>query len=742
MRQAFAGMLWSKQFFNYDVARWLDGDPAQPPPPPGRAAGRNHEWRHLHAHDVISMPDKWEYPWFAAWDLAFHTVALAHVDPEFAKEQLVLMCREWYMHPNGGIPAYEWAFSDVNPPVHAWAALRVFRIDGSRDRLFLERIFQKLLLSFAWWTNRKDEDGDFLFAGGFLGLDNIGPFDRSAPLPPGVRLEQADGTGWMAIFALNMLEMALVLAAEDPAYEDMAIKFFVHFGLIARALATQGLWDEEDGFLYDRLARPADGTTLTVRARSMTGLIPLCAVAVGHGEVRALPRLWPMVEAALRAPARPVPLRPPAARTGSGGIVSVLDEDRLRRVLSRVLDEGEFLSPYGLRALSAAYRDHPYQLELDGRTIGTLEYEPAESRSGMFGGNSNWRGPVWFPVNYLVIEALDRYGDFFGDALTVEHPTGSGRQATLTEVADDLRRRLVDDLPARRAGSAAVLRRRAALPGRPVVARRAAVQRVLPRRPRLRARRLAPDRVDGARGRPDRDAGGGAGVTPAAGRQVLGDLAASAAREWLVADGLGGFAMGTAGGLEARRYHGLLCVSAGSPGRRMMGLVALDPVLVRGDARVPLATHEWADGTVAPAGHVHLEAFAVEDGVPCWRWRVGDVVHRAAGRDGARAAGGGGGAPPGARRRAGAAGAGAALHVARRPRRAHRPGAARRRGGGRRVRVRGRVPRRGARLDAGRRLVPGAAAPRGGGPRPAGPWRTCGAPGGSPPSCGRARRPR
>ncbi|HET6691997.1 MAG TPA: hypothetical protein VFG74_14155 [Miltoncostaeaceae bacterium] len=442
MRQAFAGMLWGKQFFNYDVGRWLDGDPTQPPPPPGRARGRNHEWRHLRAHDVISMPDKWEYPWFAAWDLAFHTVALAHVDPEFSKEQLILMCREWYMHPNGAIPAYEWAFSDVNPPVHAWAALRVFRIDGSRDRLFLERIFQKLLLSFAWWTNRKDEDGDFLFAGGFLGLDNIGPFDRSAPLPPGVRLEQADGTGWMAIFALNMLEMALVLAAEDPAYEDMAIKFFVHFGLIARALETQGLWNEEDGFLYDRLARPADGATVTVRARSMTGLIPLCAVAIGHGEVRALPRLWSVVAGALeRRPAlfRSVRLRP----EGAGGMVAALDEDRLRRVLSRVLDDGEFLSPYGLRALSAAYRDHPYELVMEGRVIGSVGYEPAESRTGMFGGNSNWRGPVWFPVNHLVIEALDRYGEFFGDAFTVEHPTGSGHQATLAEVADDLRRRLI-----------------------------------------------------------------------------------------------------------------------------------------------------------------------------------------------------------------------------------------------------------------------------------------------------------
>jgi hypothetical protein len=442
MRQAFAGMLWTKQFFNYDVARWLDGDPGQPPPPPGRSEGRNREWRHLRAHDVISMPDKWEYPWFAAWDLAFHTVALAHVDPEFAKDQLVLMCREWYMHPNGAIPAYEWAFGDVNPPVHAWAALRVFRIDGSRDRLFLERIFQKLLLSFSWWTNRKDEDGDFLFAGGFLGLDNIGPFDRSAPLPPGVRLEQADGTGWMAIFALNMLEIALVLAMEDPAYEDMAVKFFIHFTLIAEALASGGLWDDQDGFLYDRLSRPADGRAQRVRVRSMTGLIPLGAVAVGRGELRRLPGFWSTVEAAMRQRphlARCVRLRP----DGGGGMVSVLDEERVRRVLERVLDEGEFLSPYGLRALSAAYRDAPYDLVIDGRLVASVDYEPAESSTGMFGGNSNWRGPIWFPVNYIVIEALDRYADFLGDGFTVEHPTGSGRRVPLAAVADDLRGRLI-----------------------------------------------------------------------------------------------------------------------------------------------------------------------------------------------------------------------------------------------------------------------------------------------------------
>jgi hypothetical protein len=442
MRQAFAGMLWSKQFFNFDVARWLDGDPNEPPPPPGRASGRNHEWRHLHAHDVISMPDKWEYPWFAAWDLAFHCVALAHVDPQFAKDQLILMCREWYMHPNGAIPAYEWAFSDVNPPVHAWAALRVFRIDGSRDRTFLERIFQKLLLSFSWWTNRKDEDGDFLFAGGFLGLDNIGPFDRSAPLPPGVRLEQADGTGWMGIFCLNMLEIALVLAAEDSAYEDMAVKFFAHFMLIASAIGTQGLWDEQDGFFYDRLRRPADGMTMPVRVRSMTGLIPLCAVAVGRGEIRALPDLAFRIERAMRE-------RPEFARcvhmspSGDRGLMSVLDEERLKRVLHRVLDESEFLSQHGLRALSAAYRDRPYEMSIDGRGLATVDYEPAESTIGLFGGNSNWRGPIWFPVNYVVVEALERYHSFFGDDLQVEYPTGSGRMMNLQDVSLDLSRRLV-----------------------------------------------------------------------------------------------------------------------------------------------------------------------------------------------------------------------------------------------------------------------------------------------------------
>lgn len=346
------------------------------------------------------------------------------------------------MHPNGALPAYEWAFSDVNPPVHAWAALRVFRIDGGTDRLFLERVFLKLLLSFAWWTNRKDEDGDFLFAGGFLGLDNIGPFDRSAPLPPGVRLEQSDGTGWMALFALSMLEMALVLAAEDPAYEDMVVKFFTHYMLIATAIGTRGLWDEEDGFLYDRLRRVTDGRTLPVRVRSMTGLIPLCAVAVGRGEVQAMPGLAEHIRRAMEE-------RPHlagcvhVADDGSGALLAVLDRERLRRVLTRMLDEGEFLSPHGLRALSAAYRDAPYELRVDGRTVATVDYEPAESRTGMFGGNSNWRGPVWFPVNYVVIEALERYHAFLGDDFRVEHPTGSGRLMDLREVALDLESRLV-----------------------------------------------------------------------------------------------------------------------------------------------------------------------------------------------------------------------------------------------------------------------------------------------------------
>ena len=455
MRQAFAGMLWSKQFFHYDVARWLDGDPAGPPPPEGRRGGRNHEWRHLNNADVISMPDKWEYPWYAAWDLAFHCVPLAHVDAQFAKDQLLLMCREWYMHPNGQLPAYEWAFGDVNPPVHAWAALRVFEIDGSRDYMFLSRIFSKLLLNFTWWVNRKDADGNNVFEGGFLGLDNIGPIDRSAQLPVQGRLEQSDGSAWMAMYCLNLLEIALVLAERDEAYEDMATKFFEHFALIAKAIHDRGLWDENDGFYYDVL-QIAGGERRPLRVRSMVGLLPLCAVTtLGGATLERLPGFANRFDWFLAN-------RPEFAehvdqmhdRDGHAGrLLAVVGPERLARILSTMLSEGEFLSPYGLRALSSHHCEHPFTIELGGMQA-SVDYEPGESTSGLFGGNSNWRGPIWFPVNYLVIEALRRYARFFGDDVTVEMPTGSGVRMTLGEVADQLGRRLVsiflDDADGRR----------------------------------------------------------------------------------------------------------------------------------------------------------------------------------------------------------------------------------------------------------------------------------------------------
>jgi len=444
MRQAFGGMLWSKQFYHYDVARWLDGDPAGPPPPLERLRGRNAHWRHLCNRDVISMPDKWEYPWFAAWDLAFHCSTLAHVDPAFAKDQLRLITREWYMHPNGQLPAYEWNFGDVNPPVHALAALRVFDIDGRRDYEWLERIFHKMLLGFTWWANAKDPEGDNLFGGGFLGMDNVGPFDRSSPLPDGLILEQSDGTAWMALYCLSMLEMALLLAGHDPAYEDVAVKFFEHFTLIQHAMNEKGLWDEADGFYYDQIRRLSDGTRWPVRARSMTGLIPLYAVGVGDGSligrleefprrVRDFLHARPQFQAAIRL----------APGGGAAVLLALVGLDRLPRVLERLGDEDEFLSPHGVRSLSAAYRGRPFEIWQDGRVTSTVDYEPAESTSALFGGNSNWRGPVWFPVNSLLIGALMRYHEHLGDGYTVEYPRRSGRQRTLREVSLDLAERLV-----------------------------------------------------------------------------------------------------------------------------------------------------------------------------------------------------------------------------------------------------------------------------------------------------------
>jgi len=451
MRQAFAGMLWSKQFYHYDVARWLEGDPAEPAPPPERRHGRNHEWTHLYNADVISMPDKWEYPWYAAWDLAFHCIPLALVDPDFAKEQLILLLREWYMHPNGQLPAYEWAFGDVNPPVHAWAAWRVYKIErrirGKGDRAFLERVFHKLLLNFTWWVNRKDAEGMNIFQGGFLGLDNIGVFDRSAPLPTGGHIEQSDGTSWMGMYCLNMLAIALELARENHAYEDVASKFFEHFVYIAHAMSNRGgegidLWDERDGFYYDVLHLPNGHYPLKVR--SMVGLIPLFAVETLEPEiVDKLPgfkrRMQWFIDNRPEFRDHVVISEKPGA--GIRRLLSIVDRNQLPRVLSFMLDEAEFLSPHGIRALSQYHRDHPYVLSVGGMEH-RVDYEPAESSTGLFGGNSNWRGPVWFPVNYLLIESLQKFHHFFGDGFKIACPTGSDRVMTLWEVAAEVSRRL------------------------------------------------------------------------------------------------------------------------------------------------------------------------------------------------------------------------------------------------------------------------------------------------------------
>ncbi len=443
LRQALAGMLWSKQFFHYDVRRWLDGDPAGPPPPDARRSGRNHDWNHLNNIDVISMPDKWEYPWYAAWDLAFHCVALAHVDPEFAKSQLILLCREWYMHPNGQLPAYEWAFGDVNPPVHAWAALRVYEIAGDTDRDFLERVFHKLLLNFTWWVNRKDAEGDNVFEGGFLGLDNIGPFDRSA-LPVGDLLEQSDGTAWMAMYCQNLLELALLLAAHDDTYEDLAIKFYEHFALIASALNHKGLWDEDEGLYYDAL-RCDGGALIPLRARSVVGLLPLVAVTtLGPETMARLPEFLRRVDWFTRHRPEGAEVVDHTESPAHAGwrMLSIVDERRLRRLLAAMLDPGEFLSDHGIRALSRYHDAHPLRIDVDGISA-TLDYEPGESTTDLFGGNSNWRGPIWFPINYLLIQTLRVYHRYLGDAFEVECPTGSGRMMSLDAVADELASRLI-----------------------------------------------------------------------------------------------------------------------------------------------------------------------------------------------------------------------------------------------------------------------------------------------------------
>ena len=452
LRQAAAGMLWSKQFFHYDVHRWLSGDPSEPPPPAERLKGRNSGWVHLSNRDVISMPDPWEYPWYAAWDLSFHCVALAHLDSTFAKEQLILLCREWYMHPNGQLPAYEWNFSDVNPPVHAWAALRVWQIERDQramrgeapDDDFLERIFHKLLLNFSWWVNRKDEEGNNVFEGGFLGLDNIGVFDRSKPLPVPGRLEQSDGTAWMAMYCLNLLEIAMILARHDPTYEDVALKFFEHFAYIAQAAQERGLWDEEDGFFYD-VIRLDDGTAIPVRVVSMVGVIATFAVTAGHRELwddhkRFTERAEWFVENRPLLASSVHYLDAPGA-TG-GRMLSMVSPQQLSRILTRVLDPEQLLSDHGVRSLSRRHGSEPVSIEVGGQTA-TVDYEPAESTNYLFGGNSNWRGPIWFPLNYLLIEALDRFGEYLGDDFTVEDPVGDGKRLSLHEVSNELARRLI-----------------------------------------------------------------------------------------------------------------------------------------------------------------------------------------------------------------------------------------------------------------------------------------------------------
>ena len=456
-RQALAGMIWSKQFFYYDVRQWLKGDPGQPPPPGERRRGRNHEWIHLNNADIISMPDKWEYPWYAAWDLAFHTIAFAVVDPDFAKQQLLLLTRSWYLHPNGQLPAYEWAFGDVNPPVHGWATWRVFQMDRQRRRRtdpkdpgdleFLERVLHKLMLNFTWWVNRKDADGRNIFQGGFLGLDNIGVFDRSAPLPTGGFINQSDGTSWMAMYSLNLMRIALELAQHNPSYEDIATKFFQHFLHIAEAMTNMaegvGLWNDEDGFFYDVLNLP-DGQMFPMKVRSMVGLIPLFAVETLEPELCArVPVFTQRLDYFLEKHPELAALvsRWNEPRKGERRLLSLLRGSRMKKLLKRMLDETEFLSDYGIRAISRYHRDHPYEFEWAGQKF-SVEYQPAESNSGLFGGNSNWRGPIWMPVNFLIIESLQKFHHYYGDDFKIECPTGSGQMMTIDEVATELSKRL------------------------------------------------------------------------------------------------------------------------------------------------------------------------------------------------------------------------------------------------------------------------------------------------------------
>jgi Glycosyl hydrolase family 63 C-terminal domain len=453
-RQAFAGMLWNKQLYYYNVEEWLKGDARQPPPPAERLKGRNHEWTHVKNSNIISMPDKWEYPWYAAWDLAFHCLLFAVIDSDFAKHQLLLLTHDWYMHPNGQLPAYEWSFSDTNPPVHAWAAYRVYEIEkhnngGKGDITFLETVFHRLLMNFTWWVNRKDAEGNNIFEGGFLGMDNIGLFDRSnTQLPNGARLEQADGTSWMATYCLNLMRIALELSMANPVYQDMANKFFEHFLHIAAAMAsigsgTDGLWDNEDEFFYDTIRMPGDAS-IRLKIRSMVGLAPLFAVEVIDDQVmQALPEFAKRLNYLLekRPDLAALVSRWHEKGAGQKHLLSLLRGHRVKRLLYRMLDETEFLSDYGLRSVSKYHEQHPYELKVDGHVL-TIKYTPAESDNDLFGGNSNWRGPIWMPVNFLIIESLQRFHIYYGDDFKIEYPTGSGKLLTLFEISNELSKRL------------------------------------------------------------------------------------------------------------------------------------------------------------------------------------------------------------------------------------------------------------------------------------------------------------
>jgi hypothetical protein len=453
-RQAFAGMLWSKQFYYYDVEQWIKGDPAQPPPPGQRKSyGRNANWKHLNNFDIISMPDKWEYPWYASWDLAFHCISFAMIDGGFAKKQLMLLTKEWYMHPNGQLPAYEWSFSDVNPPVHAWATWRVFKIDqknnnGKSDIPFLESVFHKLLLNFTWWVNRKDANGNNIFEGGFLGLDNIGVFDRNAALATGGHLEQADGTSWMAMYSLNLMRISLELSKYNPVYQDMATKFFEHFLYIAGAMANMGqegigLWDEDDQFFYDVLKLPNQPGT-KIKVRSVVGLIPMFAVEVlDHELLVEFPKFAERLRWFLdyRPDLASLVSRWQEQNSGEKHLLSLLRGHRMKKLLERMLDETEFFSDYGVRSLSKYHDKHPYEFIMDGKQL-SVQYTPAESTTGMFGGNSNWRGPVWAPINFLIIESLQKFHYYYGDDFKVECPTGSGIFLTLRQISDEISKRL------------------------------------------------------------------------------------------------------------------------------------------------------------------------------------------------------------------------------------------------------------------------------------------------------------